>query len=63
MHKLTDSELIEELKARFEENTRTLDALKRVHEKIVEVNLSAEEKNALHTSAEIVKENISKLGV
>ena len=32
-------------------------------EKIVEVNLSAEEKNALHTSAEIVKENISKLGV
>ena len=32
-------------------------------EKIVEVGLTEEEKNALHASAQIVKKNIAKLGV
>jgi len=31
--------------------------------KIIEVNLTDEEKEALHTSAEVVKENIAKLGL
>lgn len=50
MHKLSDSELIEELKSRFEENTRTLEALKKVHEKIVEVNKKLQESEAMKSN-------------
>ena len=50
MHKLTDSELIEELKNRFEENERTLNALKVVHEKIVEVNKKLQESEAMKSN-------------
>jgi malate dehydrogenase len=32
-------------------------------EKIVEIDLAEEEKNALHASAEAVRKNIAKLGV
>ena len=50
MHKISDNELIEELKKRFEENGKTLNALKVVNEKIVEVNKKLQESEALKSN-------------
>ncbi len=47
MNKLTDEELIEELRMRMTENTRSLEELKELNEKLIEVNKKLEESEAL----------------
>lgn len=50
MHRLTDSELIDELKKRFEENGKVLNSLKIVNDKLVDVNRKLQESEALKSN-------------
>jgi signal transduction histidine kinase len=50
MNRLTDSELIDELKKRFEENEKVLDSLKVVNAKLVDVNRKLQESETLKSN-------------
>ncbi len=50
MYKLTDIELIEELKNRFDENSKTFSSLKVLNERLVEVNEKLQESEALKSN-------------
>lgn len=50
MHKLTDSELIEELIKRFDDNKKVLSALQVVNDKLVDVNKKLQESEALKSN-------------
>lgn len=50
MHGLTDSELIDELKKRFDENEKVLNSLKVVNNKLVDVNRKLQESEALKSN-------------
>ncbi|MBI5409488.1 MAG: HAMP domain-containing histidine kinase [Nitrospirae bacterium] len=50
MHKLTDSELIDELKKRFDENEKALNALGVVNRKLEDVNKKLQESEALKSN-------------
>ena len=61
MNKLTDEELIEELRRRMTTNTRSLEELKELNEKLLEVNKKLEESEALksHFISNITNEIIN----
>ena len=50
MNRLTDSELIDELKKRFEENGKVLNSLKIVNDKLIDVNRRLHESEALKSN-------------
>ena len=50
MYKITDSELIDELKKRFNDNAKTLDSMKVLNERLVEVNRKLLESETLKSN-------------